>query len=196
MNRYIYYEQMKILARAMRAKYGLTTPRVRVSHLNAIYRDQGIRIDLWPKRLREIRGAYFNDELGTSVMLKEGLPEAPMVFTMCHELKHHLVDQRLTVAYCSVQNMKQHIEIGAEVFAAEMIFPEEDFIIALAATGITKGNCLPETLVQLKHETQTTMSYAAIVKRAYRLKWAKDGKLDRIKWKKLEAEILNNKEQV
>jgi hypothetical protein len=59
----LHYNDMKEMARSTRAMYGLTTPRVLKSDLRAIYRDQGIRIDLWPHRLREVRGAYFNDEL-------------------------------------------------------------------------------------------------------------------------------------
>jgi hypothetical protein len=35
-------------------------------------RRHGIRIDLWRHRLREVRGAYFNGELGPTVMLAKG----------------------------------------------------------------------------------------------------------------------------
>lgn len=190
MSRTTYYEKMKELARETRTKYGLTTPRVQKSHLRAIYRDQGIHIDLWPHRLRKVRGAYFNDELGPSVMLVKGLPEDPMVFTMCHELKHHLVDQNLKIACCSDRNVDQRIEIGAEIFAAEMIFPEQDFLDALEEKGITKGTCLPETIVYLKHDTRTTLSYAGLAKRATFLGLAQPGSLDGIRWKKLEEEIF------
>jgi Zn-dependent peptidase ImmA (M78 family) len=130
-NRSAYYSEMKVLARAVREKYGLTTARVQKSHLRAIYRDLGIRIDLWPYRLKELRGAYFNDDLGPTVMLAKCLPEDPMVFTMSHELKHHLVDRDITVACCSDRTANKHIEIGAEIFAAEFIYPEQDFIEAL-----------------------------------------------------------------
>jgi Zn-dependent peptidase ImmA (M78 family) len=133
MTRAAYYHDMKAIARATRTQYGLTSPRVQKSHLRAIYRDKGIRIDLWPHKLRSIRGAYFNDEFGVTVMLAKGLPEDPMVFTMAHELKHHLVDRDLPVACCSDRNDNELIEIGAEVFAAELIFPEQDFLDALAA---------------------------------------------------------------
>jgi Zn-dependent peptidase ImmA (M78 family) len=138
-DRAVYYDEMKELARSIREKYNLTNPRVQKSQLRGIYRDQGIRIDLWPHRMREVRGAYFNDELGSTVMLTKGLPEDPMVFTMAHELKHHLVDRHLPVACCSDRNANQHIEIGAEIFAAEFIFPEQDFLAAFAAKGITTG---------------------------------------------------------
>ena len=189
MNRSDYYNQLKDIARATRAKYGLTTPRVQKSHLRAIYRDQGIRIDLWPHRLREVRGAYFNDECGPSVMLTKGLPEDPMVFTMAHELKHHLVDQNLPLVYCGDCNVTQHIEIGAEIFAAEFIFPELDFVNLLAANGITAGACTPEAIVRLKHDTRTTLSYSGLAKRAMFFGLAPAGSLDKIRWKKLEEQI-------
>src|SRR6185312_9678297 len=181
---------MKELARSIRAKYALSTPRVRKSHLRTIYRDEGIHIDLWPHRLREVRGAYFNDEFGPTVMSVKGVPEDPTIFTMAHELKHHLVDRHLPVAYCSDRNANQHIEIGAEIFAAEFIYPEADFLDALAIKGVTTGGCTPEALVHLKHDTRTTLSYAGLAKRATFLGLARPGSLDRIKWKKLEEEIF------
>lgn len=189
-NRSQYYDQMKQLARSTRVTYGLTTPRVQKSDLRKIYRDQGIRIDLWPHRMREVRGAYFNDDLGPTVMLVKGLPDDPMIFTMAHELKHHLVDRDLEVACCSDRNINQHIEIGAEVFAAELIFPEDDFLAALAMKGISTGNCTPEALVHLKHETRTTLSYAGLAKRAVFLELASPDAFDGVRWKKLEESLF------
>jgi len=43
-----------------------------------------------------VRGAYFNDDLGPTVMLATGLPDGPMIFTIGHELKQHLVDRDLS----------------------------------------------------------------------------------------------------
>jgi Zn-dependent peptidase ImmA (M78 family) len=189
-NRYAYYDEMKELARSTRAKYGLKTPRVQKSQLRKIYRDQGIRIDLWPHRLREVRGAYFNDDIEPTVMLVKGLPEDPMVFTMAHELKHHLVDRALPVACCSDRNANEHIEIGAEIFAAELIYPEQDFLNALAAKGVLTDMCTADTLVHLKHETRTTLSYAGLAKRAMFHGLATAGSLNNIRWKKLEEEIF------
>ncbi len=190
MSRFAYYNEMKKLARETRDKYGLDSPRVLRSHLRKIYRNEEIKIDLWPHRLREVRGAYFNDHLGASVMLVKSLPEDPMVFTMAHELKHHLVDRALPVACCSDRNINEHIEIGAEIFAAELIFPEQDFLNALAAEGITAGKCCPESIVHLKHDTRTTLSYAGLAKRAVFLGLSPAGSLDHIQWKKLEEKIF------
>ena len=188
MKRSAYYQEMRELALSVRAQYGLVTPRVLRSDLRRIYRDQEIEIDLWPRKFRQVRGAYFNDELGATVMLQKGLPEDPMVFTMAHELKHHLVDRHLPVACCSERNENEHIEVGAEVFAAEFIFPEQDFLIALGTLG--NGGCTPEALVRLKHETRTTLSYAGLAKRAVILRLAPAESFRKVAWKKLEEEIF------
>jgi Zn-dependent peptidase ImmA (M78 family) len=189
-NRSDYYAQMKELARETRAKYGLTSPRVLKSDMRRIYRDQRIQIDLWPFKLRQVRGAYFNDDLGPTVMLAKGLPDDPMIFTMGHELKHHLVDRDLPIACCSDRNANEHIEIGAEVFAAELIFPEADFIQTLTAKGIFRGKCTPEDLVRLKRDTRTTLSYASLAKRATFLGFCETGSLDKVAWKKLEEKLF------
>jgi Zn-dependent peptidase ImmA (M78 family) len=104
MSRSQYYEALKELARDTRAQYGIASPRVLRSDLRRVYRDQGIHIDLWDHKFKKLRGAYFNDELGPTVMLSKGLPEDPMVFTMAHELKHHLADSELAVSYCDYSN--------------------------------------------------------------------------------------------
>lgn len=185
-----YYQQMKARAHDIRAHYGLSSPRVRRSDLRRIFKDQGVRVDLWPHKLREVRGAYLNDDLGPTVMLAKDLPEDPMVFTMAHELKHHLEDRHLPLALCGDQGATLQIEVGAEVFAAELIFPEADFVEALTKMGVGANQCSPETLVRLKRNTQTTLSYAGLVKRAKFLGFSKDGALDGVKWKKLEEAIF------
>ncbi len=108
---------------------------------------------------------------------------------MAHELKHHLVDRDLGLAFCDVGNQNEEIEIGAEVFAAELIFPEQDIIDALCAMKIEPGQCTPETLVRLKTTTRTTLSYAGLAKSAIRLGFAEAGAFDRVKWKKLEEQL-------
>lgn len=189
MNRHAYYEDLKSLARSEREKFGLKSPRVLRSDLRRIYSHYEIRIDLWP-HFKGLKGAYFNDELGPSVVINKSLPEDPRVFTMAHELKHHLVDRDLGLAFCDASNENEAIEIGAEVFAAEMIFPEADFTARLSGMGVVRGKCSPESLVRLKVGTRTTLSYAGLAKYAERLGFAPRGSFDRVKWKKLEEEIF------
>jgi Zn-dependent peptidase ImmA (M78 family) len=189
MSRSEYYDRMKKLARATRAEYGLCTPRVLKADLRRIYKDHGIRIDLWQPKLRRLRGAYFNDELGPTVMLARSLPPDPMVFTMAHELKHHLVDSDLALSFCDQSNELMEIEIGAEIFAAELIFPEHDFIAHYRALNVSR--CTPEVLVRLKNSTQTTLSYAGLAKRAEFLGVATSGSLQKFHgWKKIEEELF------
>jgi Zn-dependent peptidase ImmA (M78 family) len=186
-----YYEGLKKLARDVRQQYGLRTPRVMRSDLRRIYRTEGISVDLWPHKLKNLRGAYFFDDLGATVMLAKGIPPEPMIFTMAHELKHHYVDRELGVSYCdTTQADTEPIEIGAEIFAAELIFPEQDFVAVLQTMDVEPGRCTAETLVRLKGQTQTTMSYTALAKRAYFLKVASAGSLSRVKWKLLEEQIF------
>lgn len=190
MNASQYYEELKILARQIRAENGLHTPRVTRRDLRKIYSKCGIAIDLWPYKLRNLRGAFFCDELGMTVMLAKGLPEDPMVFTMAHELKHFYKDRDLGLSYCDLSNEKRPLEVGAEVFASEFLFPEKDFIAYLNDMGVSSGRCTPETLVHLKHETRTTLSYAGLSIKAERLRFAPIDSVTAFKgWKRLEEQL-------
>ena len=180
---------MRLLAVQMRDQYGLQTPRVLKSDLRRIYKHQEIQIDIWPYKLKKLRGAYFYDEDGASVMLAKGLPDDPTIFTMGHELKHHLVDRDSIVSLCDPSNQSTEIEIGAEIFAAELIYPEQMFQDSLFHMGVTMGSCTPQHIVTLKRETQTTLSYAGLAKRAEFLGLAPQNSLAKIAWKKLEESI-------
>lgn len=190
MNRFDYYEAMKTLAREVRLKHDLAGPRVSRSDLRRVYKAYGITLDL---RLgfKNLRGAYFNDECGPTVVIHKGLPEDPRVFTMGHELKHHLADRDRPDFRCNMANIgTDPIEIGAEVFAAELLFPEADFKALLAEMGVTTGSCMPDHLVRLKHESRTTLSYQGLAKRAEFMKLANPGTFDRIQFKMLEEQMF------
>jgi len=159
------------------------------SDLRRIYRAEGIRIDLWSYKFKGLRGAYFDDEMGSTVLLAKGLPQDPTVFTMAHELKHHLTDRGLPVSYCDASNQSNPIEIGAEIFAAELIYPDQDFAADLIRMSVQHGTCTPEILVRLKHDTRTTLSYAGLAKRSEFMGFSEPGSLARVKWQKLEEEI-------
>jgi Zn-dependent peptidase ImmA (M78 family) len=180
---------MKDRAREERLKFGWSTPRVMKSDLRKAYKFYQIRIDLWPYSLKVLRGAYFNDENGVSVLINKNLPEAPQIFTMAHELKHHLEDSDLAIIQCNDRNLNEPIEIGAEVFAAELIYPDGDFKNDLLKMGVIYGECKAEAIIKLKHDTQTTLSYTALSKKAEFLQFAPQGAFAKIRWKKLEEEI-------
>ena len=188
MTRSQYYDQMKDLARQVRAAYGLTSCRVQKSDLRRIYKAEGVRIDIWPYKLKEVRGAYFRDTLGPTVMVAR-LPTDPFVFTLAHELKHHLFDHSAALAPCGTRNQSELVEIGAEVFAAELLFPEDEFRRIMDGLGVSAGDCQPRHIVQVKRRTGTTLSYLGLVKRAEFFGLAGPGSLPRSGWKLLEEKV-------
>ncbi len=189
MTRYEYYEQMKALARNVRAEHGLTTPRVLRSDLRRIYKAYEIKIDL-RQGFKNLRGAYFNDDCGATVVIAKGLPADPTVFTMGHELKHHLADRETPGFQCSYSpSTTDQVEIAAEIFAAELIFPETEFLRLLTDAGVSPGTCTAEHLVRLKHETRTTLSYQGLAKRADFMKLAAAGTFNGVQFTKLEERI-------
>jgi Zn-dependent peptidase ImmA (M78 family) len=183
------YEIAKFTARALRREYGFTTPTVRRSDLRRIYAAEGITID-FRSGFRTVRGAYFWDEvIGPSVMLADGLPDEPTIFTMGHELKHHFMDRSGELdfpTYCALANRAAITEKAAEIFAAELIYPDRDFQAEMKRRGIASGECDAAAIVRLKHETKTTLSYASLAKRATLFGFASPGTLDQIAWRKLE----------
>jgi len=183
-----YYEELRVLARQVRAEHGLSTPRVLPSDLMRIYAQYGIVLDEWPYRFKHLRGAFINDHLGTTIMIARGLPQDPMVFTMAHELKHFFRDRDLGISYCDQSNLNKSLEVGAEIFAAELLFPDRDFVAHMNMMGIRRDQCLPKTLIRLKRKTGTTLSYAGLAIKAERLGFAPSHSLTTIKtWRRLEA---------
>ncbi len=181
------YYDLKLLARRVRAENGLTSPRVQQSDLRRIYFKNGIEIDYWPYPFKYLRGAFICDDLGTTVVLAQNLPQDPMIFTMAHELKHFLKDRHLGISYCDESNISKTIEIGAEVFASEFLFPDQYFIEYMQRMKVKRGYCDAEMIVKLKHQTRTTLSYAGLAIKAERLRYAPSGSLTRLKgWRKLE----------
>ena len=188
MNTHNYYEDLKALARQVRAEHGLSSPRVLPGDLMRIYACYGIEFDEWPYRFRNLRGAFINDHLGTTIMIAKGLPQDPMVFTMAHELKHFFRDRDLGISYCDQSNLNKSLEIGAEIFAAELLFPDRDFIAKMKLMRIRTNQCLPKDLVSLKRQTGTTLSYAGLAIKAERLGFAPSHSLTTIKtWRRFEA---------
>jgi Zn-dependent peptidase ImmA (M78 family) len=188
MNTQNYYEDLRQLARQVRAENGLSSPRVLPGDLMRIYAKYGIIVDEWPYRFRHLRGAFINDHLGTTVMVAKGLPRDPMVFTMAHELKHFFRDRELGIYYCDQSNLNKSLEIGAEIFAAELLFPDRDFVAYMTKMEIRRDQCLPKTLIQLKRQTGTTLSYAGLAIKAERLGFAPSHSVTTIKtWRRLEA---------
>jgi Zn-dependent peptidase ImmA (M78 family) len=183
-----YYAEMKELARQVRKYYKLVSSRVGPYELRRIYKAQGIRLTLWPGKVGELRGAYFNDELGVNVMVMKELPEDTLAFTMAHELKHHLVDSDLKSHSEWIYDPRNPIEVGAEAFAAELIYPEQTFRFDLQRMRVRPGECPLNVLLRLKRKTQTTLPYRIFRERAVSIGFAAARVFRASSWKKMEKE--------
>lgn len=191
MNRTTYYENLKELARNVRMEFKFAGPRILKSDLRRVLKAQGIQIDYWTSKLKKVRGAYFfDDECGPSVLIKKGMPDEPTIFTMAHELKHHLTDKDKPLSYCSETNYDDPVEIGAEIFAAELIYPEQDFADDLQKYDFKTGECPPEILVRLKNDTKTTLSHTSLAKRCEFMQFAQKDAFKNVKWIKLQESIF------
>lgn len=181
-----YYAEMQALAREVRKRYGLRTPRVELSDLEKICDVAGAKLDIWPGEFRRLRGAYFNDMYGAHVMVMKGLGRDAMVFTIAHELKHHLFDANLKPYSDWHLSVPDPLEVGAEIFAAELIYPETNFRSDLKRMGVRRGTSPVETIVQLKRETGTTLPHTVLADRAVKMGFASQKVFYRRDWRTLE----------
>lgn len=189
-----YYRKMTDLAQEQRSLFGIQGAKISRTDFRKIYKHYGIELSQWPlpnmsgKPLKKLRGVYFPDLHGKPSVLAARLPEEPYIFTLAHELKHHLMDRDSAGAFCLSEVRDEVKEIGAEVFAAEFIYPTKLFFDDLNKLGVTKGQCTARDLVVLKHQTNTSLSYASLAKRATRTKCATEP-LPTSGWKKIEIQI-------
>ena len=177
------YEIARQLANDLRIQYGFSGVRIKKSDIKRIYKDQGVRIDYWDHKLKNLRGAYFPAPHGPSVMIAKNLPEEPQIFTLAHELKHHLTDQQYAVTFCDPTNQNAVVEKSAEVFAAELIFPKQRFVDYMGDANILAGSCTADDLVHLKVNSRTTLSYAALCKTAELLRYCEPGAFAKVKFR-------------
>jgi Zn-dependent peptidase ImmA (M78 family) len=132
------------------------------------------------------------DDSDPSVAINKTLPREPKLFSLIHELKHHYSDQELIAdgkIRCGDYNANQAIEVGAEVFAAEFIYPESEFLLCVKRLDIQIGRCSPEEVVRLKRECGACVIYQFLRKRLIRLGFASEGAFDRIQFQKLEEQL-------
>ena len=181
-----YYAEMRELAREVRKRYGLRTPRVELADLEKICDAAGAKLDIWPGEFRRLRGAYFNDTYGAHVMVMKGLGKDAMVFTIAHELKHHLFDANLKPYSGWHLSVPNPLEVGAEIFAAELIYPETNFRSDLSRLGVGGGTSPVETIVRLKREAGTTLPYKVLAERAVKMGFASQKSFDSKDWRRLE----------
>ena len=178
-----YYYDMRELALDVRARHEIDGANVSIRDMWKIYRSEGIeQLRFWPGFVN-LRGAYFGNHFKVTVVVAAGMADEPTIFTMAHELKHHLVDSNIGAMLCLPEDQRRRVEIGAEVFAAELIYPEKDFVYDLfrLLRGMPQ-EVKPEILVELKRRTKTTLSYAALAKRTVLLRLAEETEFKDVRW--------------
>lgn len=183
------YDEARRLANDLREQYRFSGARIKKTDIKRIYRDQGIRIDYWDHKLKHLRGAYFPAPTGPCVLIAKKLPEEPQIFTLAHELKHHLTDQSVAISFCDPTNENAVIEKSAEVFAAELIFPKQLFADHMADANIPLRGCTADDLIHLKVKTQTTLSFAALCKTAEFLRYCEAGAFAKVKFRRRQEEL-------
>jgi Zn-dependent peptidase ImmA (M78 family) len=189
MSRRAYYEALQQLAQEKRAEFYVETRSFGLRELRAIYKKEGIRLDHWPLP-RKIKALYMCDDGDCSVALQPTLPYEPKLFALIHELKHHYCDRAALgagVIHCGDYDANELIEKGAEVFAAEFIYPEAEF--SADWSGLVVNGCQPTDIVTFKRSCQAKVSYHFIRKRLERLGKIAPGQFDGIQFQKLEEQI-------
>jgi Zn-dependent peptidase ImmA (M78 family) len=190
MTRDEYFEALKALAREKRLYHAVRTNSFGLREVRQIYKNEGIKIDPWPLPPK-IKAMYMCADGHYSVAVQRKLPDEPKLFALVHELKHHYVDQETIVngmVLCGDYNQNELIEKGAEVFAAEFIYPQAEFSELVASLGISHWQ--PENIVRLKQRIQAKVSYTFIRKRLERLGLITRGEFASVQFKKLEEELF------
>lgn len=189
MNRNAYYENLKALAREKREYHTVNTASFGLREVRQIYKVEGIKIDQWPLP-STIKAIYMCADGYFSVAIQPKLPDEPKLFALIHELKHHYTDQEIIrsgVVHCGDYNRNDLIEIGAEVFAAEFLYPEEEFKNDILPLGISTWEA--EDVVKLKRNCKAKVSYQFLTKRLERLGIISLGQFKGVKFKNLEDQL-------
>jgi Zn-dependent peptidase ImmA (M78 family) len=186
-----YYEDLKALAREKRQLYGVQTAMFGLREVRAIYRAEKIRIDIWEHLPKSLKALYMCDDGFCSVALRKDLPDEPKLFALVHELKHHYRDRAaLAAGIISASgdwNVGDPVEVGAEVFAAEFIYPEAECLADFQAANVAAWT--PQALVAFKRHCGAKVSYKFLVKRLEWFGLIDKGAFNSVQFKKLEEQI-------
>jgi Zn-dependent peptidase ImmA (M78 family) len=190
MGRSAYYNDLKALAREKRALHSVDTRAFGLREARQIYKIEGIQIDYWPLPYK-IKALYMCADGQASVALKKSLPDQPKLFALMHEFKHHLVDRESLgngVIHCGDYNVSEEIEIGAEVFSAEFIYPEEECLADLLASRVAAWRA--EDVVRFKHACAAKVSYIFICKRLEWFEFITPNRFAGTQFQKLEEQMF------
>ena len=120
------------------------------------------------------------------------MPREPRLFSLAHELKHHYLDQAIImngVIKCGDYNATKEIEVAAEVFAAEFIYPEDDMLEDINKY-IKNNKCSPEDVVYFKKKSPAIVSYQFLVKRFEWFGLCKRREYNNVKFRNLEEKMF------
>jgi Zn-dependent peptidase ImmA (M78 family) len=190
MSRREYYEDLLDLAREKRILHSVRTEAFGLMEARKIYKTEGIRIDYWPLPYK-LKGVYMCEDGDCSVAIQKSLPDEPKLFALVHELKHHYRDREALgsgLIPCGDYNANELIEKGAEVFAAEFIYPETEFAADLDRFSVKVWKA--ENVVHLKKNCKAKVSYRFLCKRLERLRLIEPGHFNGVQFQKLEEEIF------
>jgi len=185
-----YYARIRQLAQKKRTEHAIQTGSLGVREIRAIYRKEDIQIDIrkLPSCLKAI---YLIQDGEASVAVRKDLPNEPKIFALVHELKHHWFDQELIASgavSCGDYNANELEEKGAEVFAAEFIYPEEEFLDDVQACNGSVWR--PEDIVRFKRDfSRAKVSYTFIRKGLERRGLIQPQQFREVQFQKLEEQI-------
>jgi Zn-dependent peptidase ImmA (M78 family) len=186
-----YYENLKSLALEKRAEFGVKTDAFGLRELRNIYKHEHIRIDYWPLTYK-IKALYMCDDGECSVAVQRRIPDEPKLFALVHELKHHYCDRQALgsgVIPCGDYDANELIEKGAEVFAAEFIYPEKEFFNDIEKSQVITWDA--EHVVYFKRNNcRAKVSYQFIRKRLERMGIIEPGCFRGVQFQKLEQELF------
>ena len=189
-SRRAYYDDLLQLARDKRAAYGVQTAAFGLMQVRDIYKAEDIKIDYWPLPYK-IKALYMCADDHSSVAIQKTLPDEPKLFALVHELKHHYRDRALLgsgIISCGDYNANELIEKGAEVFAAEFIYPEAEFIEDMQRRGVSLWD--EEAVVRLKRDCKAKVSYRYLCKRLERIGLVSAGRFNGVQFQKLEDKLF------
>lgn len=192
LNRTEYYQQCRVLAQTKRHEHAVVTASLNLLVMARIYKREGIAIDRRKLKGNRIKAAYYCDDGERSVLLNTTPPREPRLFALAHELKHHYLDQEKIMngqIECGDYNANEVIEKGAEVFAAEFIYPELEMRQLVGQMGITSRSCTAQTIVEFKRACPACISYTFIVKRFVRFGLCQRETFSKVQFTKIEEQI-------
>lgn len=184
------FEEFKELAREKRTLYHVNTASFGLKEIRQIYKAEEIDIHYYPIAPK-IKAIYMCGDGYCSVAVQKSLPDEPKIFALVHELKHHYCDQEILKSgriHCGDFNMKDPIEISAEIFAAEFIYPLKEFSKDLGS--FKSGTWTKEKIVAVKRACKAKVSYRYILRRLSELELLDFKEFEKVQFQKLEHELF------